>query len=110
MSGMNITSEDVIEIIKACKNSRVTRLSFGDLHLLFDTENHPNKTKKSASHMDVSDVSTVGEGHPHGPSHPDPQVEDETFTVTELADQLAIEDPAAYEELQMRGFLKGDDN
>jgi hypothetical protein len=108
MNGMNFTSHELVEVIKACKASRVNYLKLGELVVKFDTGNHPDKTKRSAYHMDV--VTTGGEGHPPGPILPDEKLDGDVMTMAELADQLAIEDPVAYEELQMKAFNQGVNN
>lgn len=110
MSGTTVTADDVVKIIKACKQSGVGYLKYETLEMRFDTEIHLNKTKDSTNHMDV--VSASVEGQPPGPEAPslDERMNDYGISVEEQVDQLAIEDPAAFEELQMRIFNKGDAN
>lgn len=105
MSGIAVTANDVAIIIKAASRARVTKLRFGDLELEFDTDDHPNKTKSIPTHKDVT-----GEDDGHGlgqnllPSH-DSGSDDQLFD-SEYIDQLAIENPLAFEEYQLKLLAK----
>jgi hypothetical protein len=102
---MNFTSDDVVKILTASKDINIRCIKLGDLHLEFDTNFHPNKHLVNAAHMDVLSVGG-GEGQPPGPTHhlsdEQPQVNDDQLMLSEMADLLSIEDPALYEELQIK--------
>ncbi len=100
---MNFTSDDVVKILTASKDINIRCIKLGDLHLEFDTNFHPNKHLVNAAHMDV--LSVGEEGQPPGPIHlndEQPQVSDDQLMLSEMADLLSIEDPALYEELQLK--------
>ena len=106
---MNVTAVDVVTIIKACRASGVKKIKFETLEMEFDTEKHPNKTKNNASRKDVESTGDVG--HPLGPLLSDteklPEYLDEEVLMNEMADQLVIENPAEYEQLQIAMMNKG---
>jgi hypothetical protein len=102
MSGMNFTSKEIIEIIQASKDSNLKSLHIAGLAIEFDTNFHPNKYHSNAAHMDVPVLGE--EGQPPGPSHfnDEPQVNDDQLMMSEMADLLSIENPALFEELQLK--------
>ena len=104
---MTVTANDVVKIIQAAKTSKVSKITLdGILTIEFDTNPHPYKTKNNANHMEVA--STVdSRGQLPGSllstySESDDKVSDNEMMLEELADQMAIEDPAQFEELQLK--------
>lgn len=104
MNGMTVTANDVVKIIKACKHAKVTRLKLGELDVEFDTNFHPNKSLSNAAHTDV-----IGEliGQPPGLSTSQDNSQPDQLELDANLDQLAIEDPEMFEQLQIRSFNQG---
>jgi hypothetical protein len=102
MNGIAFTSKELVEIINAAKESNLKSIQYAGLCLEFDTNFHPNKSISNAAHMDV--LSVGEEGQPPGPNHfaDEPTVNDDQLMLSEMADLLSIEDPASFEELQLK--------
>jgi hypothetical protein len=107
MSGTIITAKEIIAIIKAASSSGVSALRIGEFSVAFDTNFHPNN-HKTISHKDVMGEDEVGQ--PPGPTTSDDQKTDDEFFLQEELDQMSIEDPAAFEEFQLKKLNKGEDN
>lgn len=110
MSGMNITANDIVTILKAARASKVTKLKIGELEVEFDTNFHPNKTKFNTGHKDV--VSDDYEGLEIVPQLsnsdiPQEPIYDEQLLFMEHLDQLSIENPAEYEAFQLKQLNQG---
>ncbi len=109
MNGTNITANEVVNIIRACKSSRISYVKYDNLELKFDTDFHPNQPKSSAPYMDVNSMNKQD----HSPDGPelfnlsDVDVKDDELMFAEMADQLNIEDPAQFEQLQLMAMTRG---
>ncbi len=118
MSGTNSTVhekrllsfKEICSIIKTCGASRVAELKFGDLHITF--------------HEPVKEgLDTVNELSQKYTTHPDAEIsdeqrkqlekhalaEDEIRLREDQLDQMLIESPSEYEELQAQGDLEEDE-
>ena len=108
MSGMDITSKDIIEILAASAGTKIKKIRLGGLLLEFDTEKHPDKNLSYAEHMEVESKGV--QGWPPDPEHSqtsEPMMSDNELMLNEMADLLSIEDPAAFEELQLKILKQG---
>jgi restriction endonuclease Mrr len=108
MSGMTVTASDVVNIIKAAKGAGVKYLKYETLEMEFDTEKHLYKHKINTSHREVIGVDEVAQP-PESTLSPS-QDTDEEMLLNEHLDQMAIESPAEYEELQLRLLNEGRDS
>lgn len=109
MSGMNITANDVVNIIKACKTSRVSYIKYDSLELKFDTDIHLNQPKVNAPDREVQSTNNQGQLKtvPELFNLSDVDIKDDELMFAEMADQLNIEDPAQFEQLQMLAMNRG---
>jgi hypothetical protein len=104
MSGMNTTRTSILDIIKACGEYGVSSFEHKGLTLKFYNNKHNNQNLNMAYSQDVN--VRVDEGDdmlPESAFDGDELIAtDNQALQEEMLAQLAIDDPAAYEELQLK--------
>ena len=107
MSGTNITANDVVNIIEACKGSKVEYIKFDTLEMRFDTNNHPNQHQSNASDKDVVSLNNQDQLNTSPDLFEPNDIKDDELMMAEMADQLNIEDPAQFEQMQLLAMNRG---
>lgn len=103
MSGMTITSSDLLEIIKTCADSGVSSLLIGEVNLKFYNTKHHNQTKNIALPQD--DASSLSDSLSQ--SEIDSEIEHVDQTVNdEYLAQLSIIDPLGYEDYTLKKLME----
>lgn len=107
MSGITITTSELILIIKACREGNVESLDVSDIKLKFYNNKHHNQNGTIALSQDeMSDLGEIGENLSHLINEDDPVASDEQLIDEEYLAQLSIDDPLAYEELSLKKLLE----
>ena len=104
---MNITANDVVNIIEACKGSQVKYIKYDTLEMKFDTDIHPNQHKTNASDKDVVSLNNQDQLNTSPDLFEPNDIKDDELMMAEMADQLNIEDPAQFEQMQLLAMNRG---
>lgn len=115
MSGTNCTApekrvlsfREICSIIKSCGESRVAELKFGDLHITFHQPVKEGLDAVKAPPQQVTthpDAEISDEQRKHLEKHA--LLEDELRLKEDQLDQMLIESPTDFEELQAQGDLE----